>query len=210
MDTLSAETALTIVPQPPPPGLYVTIGPQNLVEWALENISKTLADPSRIVWVDGANAFNAYLVALAARAVLKDSERVLRSYHVARPFTAYQLEAMVSEKLLPASRRINALICVIADPLRLFADAQGRDTQIRQCFNRFIIGLQAAATETAILVLAPNRHPLRPPIGHQRIARWWVPRQHPRGMTYEESLLENATRVTKLEFVNHNPVLSLV
>src|SRR4051812_45535177 len=103
MDVSSQNAALTIVPQPPPPGLYVTLGPRNLVEWALETISKTIADPARIVWVDGANAFNAYLVAIAARAALKDPARVLRSYQVARPFTCYQLEAMVSEKLLPAA-----------------------------------------------------------------------------------------------------------
>ena len=125
MELSSPERCLTIVPQPPPPGLYVTLGPRNLVEWALETLSKTIAYPSRIVWVDGANAFNAYLVSMAARSVLKDPVQVLRSFQVARPFTAYQLEAMVCEKLLPAVRRVNAMVSVVADPLRLFPMRKG-------------------------------------------------------------------------------------
>jgi hypothetical protein len=176
--------AISIVPQPPPPGLYVTLGPRNLVGWALEMISKTLADPSRIVWVDAANAFNAYIVSMAARSVLKDPAHVLRSYHVARPFTAYQLEAMISEKLLPAVRRVNALVSVVADPLHLFADAEGRDTQIRQCYTRFIFGLRAAASETAVLVLS-TAEPSR----------------------YTQPLLSSATRLTQLSFVDHRPLL---
>jgi hypothetical protein len=184
MPLSSAETSLAIVPQPPPPGLYVTTGPGNLVGWALETLSKTLAHPSRIVWVDAANAFNAYIVAIAARSVLKDPTLVLRAYHVARPFTAYQLEAMVSEKLLPVVQRTNALVSVVADPLRLFADAEGRDTQIRQCFTRFIFGMRAAASETAVLVLSTAEE-----------------------SRYTKSLIASATRLTHLNFTNHRPHL---
>jgi len=178
------EAAISIVPQPPPPGLYITLGPQNLIGWALDMISRTLADPSRIVWVDAANAFNAYIVSIAARSALKDPTQVLRSYHVARPFTAYQLEAMVSEKLLPVARRINALVSVVADPLRLFADAEGRDTQIRQCYTRFIFGLRAAASERAVLVLSTADQ-----------------------SRYIKPLLASATRLTQLSFVDHRPLL---
>src|SRR5690348_5333267 len=92
------ERSPAIVPQPPP-GLYITVGPDNLVYWALETLSKTVAHPARVLWVDGANAFNAYMVAAAARMAQKDPSDVLRAYQVARPFTAYQLEAMVCEKL---------------------------------------------------------------------------------------------------------------
>src|ERR1035437_9114297 len=167
-------TSLTIVPQPPPPRLYVTIGPEPLVSWALERLTQTLVFPARVVWVDAANAFNAYLVAAAARSSGKDPTRVLRSYLAARPFTAYQLEAMVSEKTLTAARRFGAILCVMADPLSLFADAEGRDgrtgsrpygealppnsrglqaprecTQVRQCYARFLAGLKALASQTA-------------------------------------------------------------
>src|SRR5438132_1943173 len=74
-----------------PPGLYVTTGPDMLVGWALETITQTIACPARpdrpsastgspytqrvsgrIVWVDAANAFNAYLVRLSGRPVAKD------------------------------------------------------------------------------------------------------------------------------------------
>ncbi len=146
-------TPICLLPQPPPPGLYVTLGPRHFIPWALESITVTLAYPSRIVWVDAANAFNAYLVGIAARSALKDPTDVLRSFQVARPFTAYQLETMIDSKTLPAVQKARALFAVIADPLRLFADVEGRDTQVQQCFDRFIVGVRRVASEIPVLVL---------------------------------------------------------
>ena len=184
MEISTRPTSLAIVPQPPPPGLYVTLGPDFLVGWALQILTQKIANPARIVWVDAANAFNAYIVSLSARRVYKDPAETLQSFLVARPFTAYQLETMISEKLLPASRRACALLSVVADPLRLFADAEGRDTQIRFCYNRFIRGVRAVAKETAVLILAPGEA---------------------RGTT---GLLYSATRITQLERGTHGPYLT--
>ena len=182
--TLAITPSVAIVPLPPSPGLYVTVGPEPLVPWALETITKTIAWPARILWVDAANAFNAYIVAIAARGAGKDPVTVLKSYQVARPFTAYQLETMISEKSLMAARRVGASLSVIADPLRLFADAEGRDTQIRPCYGRFIAGLRKMAGETAVLVLqATERSP------------------------YKTALLKTATRITGLQFVDSRPRL---
>ena len=183
---MSPET-LSIVPQPPPPGIYITIGPGDLTEWALENITRSFPLPNRVIWMDAANAFNAYVVAITARAAGKDATLILKSFQVARPFTAFQLETMVSDKSLPIVRRFGALFSVIADPLRLFRDAEGRDTQIHQCFDRFIAGLQRLAKESAVLVLHPS-HANR----------------------YAPALIERATRITHLKRIENRLTLSLV
>ena len=187
MDLLRSDTALSIVPQPPPPGLYLTLGPEGLCSWALESLTRTLASPSRIVWVDAANAFNAYLVAMAARSVLKDPREALRAFQVARPFTAYQLEVMVTEKTRPAVERLRALVAVVADPLRLFAEAEGRDTQLRLCYQRFLAGLKALAQNTAVVVLSSSAR-----------------------SAYTGPLLSAAGRITRLGMEDQRRVLSLV
>jgi hypothetical protein len=177
---------LVLVPQPPRPGLYITTGPENLVPWALESITRTFAYPARIVWVDAANAFNAYLVGMAARASYKDPNLTLQSYQVARPFTPYQLETMVSEKTLPAMRRVGALFSVIADPLRLFKDAEGRDTQLRQCYRRFLAGLENLARQVPVLALDTGRDSF-----------------------YRQTFLKVATHLTELTSQGGRPTLRL-
>src|SRR5687768_2744432 len=108
--------ALQLLPRPPRPGLYTAVGDSDLISWSLRALAVAFAPENRIVWVDAANQFNAHWVAQSARAFHKDSKEVLRSFKYARPFTAFQLEAMVNQKLLAAVERHSALFAVIADP----------------------------------------------------------------------------------------------
>jgi hypothetical protein len=157
---VSPNNSLTIVPNPPRPGLYVVLGPNDLVPWALQSITMTFS-PKPIVWIDAANQFNLHWIAMNARAQYKNTNQVLSSYRVARPFTAYQLEAMVTQKLVPAALNHRAFFSVIADPLSLYEGAEGRDTQVHQSFKRFIQGLKDAATQTPIVLLIPEPGPQR-------------------------------------------------
>lgn len=182
---LSMESVPTIIPQPPAPGIYIVQGPKSFESWVLEYLSRTIVFPSKVVWVDAANAFNAYLVGITARSAGREPAAVLRSYFVARPFTAYQLETMVASKLMPSVQKVGAVFAVLADPLRLFADAEGRDTQIRQCYERFIAGLRAASRETAILVVHPKG----------------------KGVRYEKQLLAMAVRRVEVSLVGHKALI---
>lgn len=146
---------LSIVPQPPRPGLYLIQGPPDLIPWAQETLTQSFS-PRPIVWIDAANRFNAHWISVIARSLYKDPVRVLSSYHIARPFTAYQLEAMVTQKLLPAAQRYRADFSVIADPLGLYVGAEGRDTQVQQSYDRFIAGLRHASAALPLVILAPD------------------------------------------------------
>jgi hypothetical protein len=159
-DRMRPTSLLPFLSNPPRPGLYAIQGPSDLVPWALQVMTLTFS-PSPIVWIDAANKFNAHGVAMNARAHHQDPNTVLRAYHVARPFTAYQLEMMVTQKLLPAAFRYRALFSVIADPLSLYEGAEGRDTQLDQSFRRFIDGLSEAAIHAPIVALIPEPVPRR-------------------------------------------------
>jgi hypothetical protein len=166
----------SLLPSPLKPGVYAVLGPQNLIPWALETLTRTVS-PQPVVWIDAANRFNAHWVSISARAVYKDPVEVLRSFHVARPFTAYQLEAMVTQKLLSAVRRYGALFSVIADPLSLYEGAEGRDSQVHHSFRRFIQGVREVARVSPLALLIPEPGPKR----------------------YFKNLLDTATTFSRLE-----------
>src|SRR6266581_4489307 len=90
---------LQLLPRPPKPGLYAATGDRDLISWSLRALAVTFAPENRIVWIDAANQFNAHWIAQSARAFHKDSKEILRSFKYARPFTAFQLETMVNQKL---------------------------------------------------------------------------------------------------------------
>ena len=157
---VTPETALSVVPLPPRPGLYLILGPRDLVPWALQTI--TLAFPAKpVFWIDAANQCDAHLVSIAARCAYQDPVAALKAFRPARPFTAYQLEAMVTQKLQPTVQRIQAFFSVIADPLSLYEGAEGRDTQVRQSFRRFMQGVREASVKTPVVVLIPEPGPQR-------------------------------------------------
>src|SRR6476620_5440605 len=99
---------LQLLPRPPKPGLYAATGDSYLIPWALRALAVTFTPEHRIVCIDAANQFNAHWVAQSARLFHKDSKEVLRAFKYARPFTAFQLDTMVNEKLLPAVQKCQA------------------------------------------------------------------------------------------------------
>jgi len=148
------EADLKLIPRPPRPGLYAVTG-QDIIPRALRALAVTFAPEHRIVWIDAANQFNAHWVAHSARVFHKDSREVLRSFKYARPFTAFQLETMVNQKLLPAARESHALFAVIAHPLWLYEEAEDQKYATQHSFALFTEGLQRLSRELAILLLIP-------------------------------------------------------
>jgi len=150
---------LQLLPRPPKPGLYAATGNHHLIPWALRALAVTFTPEHRIVWIDAANQFNAHWVAQSGRACHKDSKEVLRAFKYARPFTAFQLEAMVNQKLLAAVQKYQALFAVIAHPLWLYEEAQGQKYATRHSFELFTEGLKRLSQQLAILVLIPDPQP---------------------------------------------------
>ncbi len=150
---------LQILPRPPKPGLYAATGDRDLISWSLRALAVTFAPEHRIVWIDAANQFNAHWVAQSARAFHKDSKDVLRSFKYARPFTAFQLETMVNQKLLPAVQSCRALFAVVASPLWLYEEAEDQKYATQHSFELFTEGLRQLSKELAILLLIPEPKP---------------------------------------------------
>ena len=173
MDLRQSRTTpyLQLLPRPPRPGLYAAVGDADLISWSLRALAVTFAPEHRIVWIDAANQFNAHWVAHSARVFHKDSKEVLRSFKYARPFTAFQLETMVNQKLLPAVPAPRAP-SLPSSPIRswLYEAAEDQKYAIQHSFELFTEGLQRSlARATGDSAPAPAR-PSPTPYFHRLIA----------------------------------------
>ncbi|MBI4714566.1 MAG: hypothetical protein HY760_01230 [Nitrospirae bacterium] len=89
---------------------------------ALELAASVLVTEGRVFWVDGGNAFDPYRLTEAAKRLGIDPHPLLRRLFVARAFTAHQLGAMVTRRLVPALENDPQALAVLSDPLTLCCD----------------------------------------------------------------------------------------
>jgi hypothetical protein len=75
-----------------------------------------------VVFVDGGNSFSPYLVSEVARGYGFDPRYVLERIYVSRAFTAYQLSALILEKLEPFTDRHDVGLVFVSDIASLFLD----------------------------------------------------------------------------------------
>jgi hypothetical protein len=94
--------ALPDAPLLPPParGLILVRGPDACLTVGLLLALRTVGEDRTLLVVDGANAFDPYLVGHLARCLHRSSRWLLERIRVSRVFTAYQLEALLEERLL--------------------------------------------------------------------------------------------------------------
>ena len=136
----------------PPAGIHTAVGPSLLPSWFLRALCPALSRGTRIFWIDAGNSFDAHGLGREARALGLDPARVLSNVSLARPFNAYQLEAMVRRKL-PACWRGEPV--VLSDPLAPFFDEDLPDGDARTTLAGVLEGL--AGTPAVWLLLAVLR-----------------------------------------------------
>jgi len=91
---------------------------------------------SRVVYIDGGNTFDPYAVSAIAQEYGLEPRSVLEKILISRAFTAYQLTALVFEKLEETLKRYRSKLVVISDITGLFLDRdvpkiEGKDTFLK-------------------------------------------------------------------------------
>jgi hypothetical protein len=111
--------------------------------------------------VDGANALDPYLLSGLARRMGQPSGTMLSSVHIARIFTAYQLDAAIAERLegTVAARRPGAVL--LAGLLDTLHDEEFSAAEARRIFRRVLRTVVRLATGRLLLVAAcPDQPPV--------------------------------------------------
>lgn len=119
---------------------------------------------STVTYVDGGNTFDPYVVSAMAREYGLEPKSVLEKIFVSRAFTAYQLTALVFDKLEDTLKRCRSKVVIVSDITGLFLDRDVPKKEGRDIFGKMIRYLSELASKRRTIVVAscfPRRHSSR-------------------------------------------------
>jgi len=109
---------------------------------------------SRVVYIDGGNTFDPYAVSAIAQEYGLEPRSVLEKIFISRAFTAYQLTALIFEKLEETLKRYRSKLVVISDITGLFLDCDVPKMEGRDTFLKMTQYLLELATRRRIIIVA--------------------------------------------------------
>jgi len=108
---------------------------------------------SSVVFVDGGNSFDPYLVAEIAHSHGLDSRAALEKIYVSRAFTAYQLSSLILEKLELFLKRKRSKLLVVSDITSLFFDRDIPKTEAKDLFMKVCAKLSEISSRKNLIVV---------------------------------------------------------
>jgi hypothetical protein len=111
---------------------------------------------SSVVFIDGGNRFDPYLISENARLLGQEPEETLRNIWVSRAFTSYQLTALVTEKLPEILNRVKPKFVVVSDVAALYCDSDIGLFEAKRTFNRVVCFLWNLVRERSLLLVATS------------------------------------------------------
>jgi hypothetical protein len=109
---------------------------------------------SHVVFIDGGNTFRLYQVARLAQLHQLDPKQTLERIHISRAFTAYQMTALILEKLKDAVKRYDAKVVIISDIAGFFLDKDVQEYEARRVYSQVMAYLRNFAKENQIVLIA--------------------------------------------------------
>jgi len=107
---------------------------------------------SPVIFVDGGNSFNPYLVADIARSYGLDARSVLENIYVSRAFTAYQLSSLILSELEGFQKLKGARAVIVSDISSLFLDRDVPKGDAERLFRMVCRKLSEVAGRGAVVV----------------------------------------------------------
>lgn len=109
---------------------------------------------SKAIYIDGGNTFDPYSVSAIARDHGLEPKSVLKNILVSRAFTAYQLTALIFEKLEDALKLSRSKLAIVSDITGLFLDRDVPKKEGRDIFVKTAAYLSKLASEMGTTVVA--------------------------------------------------------
>jgi len=116
---------------------------------------------SDVVFLDGGNSFDTYLISEHSIRHESDSRKILERIHLSRAFTYHQLSRLIHEKLPNALDRFKAKLAVVSDITQLYCDPDVQnDAQKKQeALNNFRKDTRSLATlaeQKSVLIIVTD------------------------------------------------------
>ena len=109
---------------------------------------------SNVIFIDGGNTFRLYQVARLARLHQLDSKQTLERIYISRAFTAYQMTALILEKLEETIKRYDAKLAIISDIAGFFLDKDVPEDEARRVYSQVTAYLSNFAKENQMVLIA--------------------------------------------------------
>jgi len=124
-------------------------------------LSQLLLRGERVIVLDGANGFDAYALATAARRNRRAARTLLSAVRVSRAFTWQQWLALLEREAAPEAERAGARWVLALGPLDLFADANVKPFQAWRGARRTAEALRVLAASDLGVIAAQDDRVLR-------------------------------------------------
>jgi hypothetical protein len=109
---------------------------------------------SNVVFIDGANTFRLYQIARLARLHQLDPKQVLDRIYISRAFTAYQMAALILQKLEDAVKTCNAKLVIISDIAAMFLDKDVQEEEAKRIYSQVTTRLSNFTREHQAITVA--------------------------------------------------------
>ena len=109
---------------------------------------------SNVVFIDGANTFRLYQITRLARLHQLDPKQVLDRICISRAFTAYQMAALILQKLENAVKTCNAKLLIISDIAAMFLDKDVQEEEAKRIYSQVTTHLSNFAREHQVIIVA--------------------------------------------------------
>lgn len=109
-----------------------------------------------VLYLDGANTFDPFVIGRLARAHRQQPRKVLTMIHVARAFTCHQMERLVSDCLATALDRYQARIAILSGLFDTFYDQAVPEQEALRLFGRMMEAIRRLTQQGyTLLCLSP-------------------------------------------------------
>ncbi len=164
--TLPAETTLEKIRADlkalgPPTNIVLAYGrPASSVTYlALYMTFAGIAHETPVVFLDGANSFDPFLISKIARRAGLAPEQLLSRIHISRAFTCHQMQALVVERLSDAFRKFGTNVAIVSGLLDTFYDQDVPFGEAHDLLRTTTAEFSRLAGEGAhILIACPDTH----------------------------------------------------
>lgn len=130
--------SIPVVPLNPSDRLTVLYGHPAASRIAAQVLVDRALSGQPVVFLDGVHAFDAFIIGRLARSRRQQPRKVLAMIHVARAFSARQLERLMSQCLVGALERYQARMAVISGLLETLCAPGLTDHEVRRLTDRMI------------------------------------------------------------------------
>jgi hypothetical protein len=94
----------------------------SVTHFALNMAFAGIAREKSVVFLDGANSFDPFLISKIARSTGLVPEELLSRIHISRAFTCHQMQALVVDRLAGALNRFDTDVAIVSGLLNTFYD----------------------------------------------------------------------------------------